>query len=90
MSTIKTLITEKYEILKTELLKYKFDENYFNYDVETIYNYAKYYYFQLNESDLKTEILKSLNSYLNNYSDTEKTEINNIILNFILFLKSLK
>jgi hypothetical protein len=88
--TIKNLIEEKLENLKNELSKYEFDENYFNYNAETIYNYAICNYGYLNKPDLKVKLFKDLKPYLNDYSDNENQEILKNVFNFIIFKKKFK
>jgi hypothetical protein len=56
MTTIIELMTNKYNNLKSELSKYNFDKSYFAYDVQTLYYYAKTYYFDLDNEVLKTQI----------------------------------
>ena len=90
MTTIIELMNKKYNVLKSELSKYEFDKSYFTYDVQTLYYYAKTYYFHLDNEVLKTQINSDIKNYITEKTEIEKTEILSLILNFVLFLKSLK
>jgi hypothetical protein len=90
MTTIIELMNEKYNVLKSELSKYDFDKSYFIYDVQTLYYYAKTYYFDLDKEVLKTQINSNIKDYITQKTEIEKTEILSLILNFVLFLKSIK
>ena len=91
MTTIIELMTDKYNVLKSELSKYYFDKSYFTYDVQTLFYYAESYYFDLDNDVLKTQINSDIKDYyITEKTEIEKTEIIRLISNFELLLKGLK
>jgi hypothetical protein len=90
--TRKEIITEKYNLLKTELNKY-ISENLFpsldDYDLSNIIYYLNYYFPKGSEeyySDTIERLMKSKNIELD---DNDYSDVVNLIIDFINFLNNL-